>query len=221
MYLITNDELEILMEFSWLLYFGNFYISITSVPVSYPIFCEIVNQANFIINAAPLSSDSSTHDVHGKLLRLEHFFSANDPFLTNTIEDQLLKATTNAMAWMLEELRLLRMVAKAKVDMHNLHKQAEALKSMCDKVLGSKRGQEDEDNSVGAKKAKKGDKSTHHKPLSTGKWCSKPKGFIQAYGLEKSAKVLMDMEVKTESGNTPGAGGFVLKSLEGVLEYWP
>ncbi len=74
--------------------------------------------------------------------------------------------------------------------MHNLRKQAElranfeeqrderrALKSMRDKVLGNKRGREDEGDNVGAKKAKKGDKSTHREPITTGKRRSKPKGY--------------------------------------------
>ncbi len=118
LYLIMDNELEILVEFSHLLYFSDFYISVTPVPASYPIFCDIVNQANFIVNAAPLPSDSSTHDVHGSVLKLEHFFPTDDPFLTNTIEDQLLSAATNATAWTLEELGLSRTMAKAKVDQY-------------------------------------------------------------------------------------------------------
>ncbi|SJK97303.1 uncharacterized protein ARMOST_00555 [Armillaria ostoyae] len=62
-YLIMDNELEILVEFSHLLNFGDFYISITPISASYSIFYEIVNQANFIVNAASLKLNSGAESV--------------------------------------------------------------------------------------------------------------------------------------------------------------
>ncbi|KAK0441414.1 hypothetical protein EV421DRAFT_1904873 [Armillaria borealis] len=209
-YIVTDEEVDTMVEFSRMIHFGQFYSGVTPIPAAYAVFADVVNHSEYIVNACEVPDGDLTIEPHGEVLSIEHFFPTDDPFLTESTEDHIVNATAEAHAWTLTALGMMgKTMSAAKVEMHNLRCAAQlrikfeterderrAENELKDVVLGpqqtkgAKRDRDKVDTGQSSKKAKTDDgkgKATSNR--------RRPKGFFKAFGLDKAKKALEEGDV--------------------------
>ncbi|KAK0230568.1 hypothetical protein IW262DRAFT_1291658 [Armillaria fumosa] len=200
-YIMTDNEVDTMVEFSCIIHFYEFYSGITPIPVAYAVFADVVNSSEYSINACDVPDGDGSLEPHGDVLTIEHFFPANDPFFTESTENRIVAAAAEARAWTLTTLGMMgKTMVAAKVEMHNLHRAAQlhakfetehderrAENELKDIVLGpqqQKGSKRDRDNSEAGPSSKKSKTSTDNR--------HRPKGFFKVFGLDKAKKALED-----------------------------
>ncbi|PBK96552.1 hypothetical protein ARMGADRAFT_1076712 [Armillaria gallica] len=121
-YIMTNNEIDTMVEFSHMIHFSKYYSGITLIPAAYTIFADVVNLSKYSYNACEVSDSNLIIEPHRKALNIEHFFSADDFFFTKSTENCTVTAATKAHAWTLTALGMMaKSMTATKVEMHNLH----------------------------------------------------------------------------------------------------
>ncbi len=116
-FILTDEEVDTMVEFSHMIFFGQFYAGVTSTPAAYYTFTDVVNQSKYCINTCDVLDGNLTIEPHGDVLNIEHFFLANNPFFTTSTEDCIIAAAAEAHAWTLTAFKMSgKFIATAKVN---------------------------------------------------------------------------------------------------------
>ncbi len=209
-YIMTDDEINMTVEFSCMIHFGEYYSGVTPIPTAYSVFADIVNLSEYSYNACEVPDSNLTIKPHSEALNIKYFFPADNPFFTESTKDCIIAATAEAHAWTLTALGMMgKSMTAAKVKMHNLHHAAQ-LRAKFEAEHDERRAENElKDVVLGLQPAKgtkrdcdKGDtgQSSKKQKLDNGKGKGAtnrrcPKGFFKVFGLDKAKKALEESDV--------------------------